>query len=174
MSRSESGSRSRDGDRDRPATLDEIAGRLGDGSHRAARDARAWNRGASKYYDEYMMNQTRGEYDETARIERDQQNNLRAWLDRDTGYKFFGPRAGWPAYCNSPVSAWQNFRDHPRANEAKETYDEWDQKRREKSINRERSRSSHSRGGSIKRTKFNKRKSSSRRLSKSRRRTHRK
>lgn len=173
MSRSRSRSPPRSPSGDRPATAADIAGRLGDGSHRAARGARAWNRELSKYYDNYM-NQTRDEYDETARIERDQQNNLRAWLDRDTGYKFFGPRAGWPAYCNSPVSAWQNFRDHTRANEAKEAYDEWDQKRREKSINRERSRSSHSRGGSIKRTKFNKRKFSSRRLLKSRRRTHRK
>ena len=178
-SRSRSQSRSPSPPGDRPATVADLAGRLGDGSHRQARHERVKNREWSKYYDDYMKQPMR-EYDETAKLDRIQNANLYAWLESAPGYNFFGPKAGWPAYCNNSVNTWQYYHDHPRANAAKLAYDEWDQKRREKderkskSKNQERSRSSHSRGGAVKRTKFNKRKSSSRVLSKSRRRTHRK
>ena len=162
----------------RPRNAAEVVEGLGDGSDRRAN--RLQNRTLSRMITD-IMNYTRGEYDETAMLERDQQNNLRAWLDRDTGYKFFGPKAGWPVYCNNPVNTWEYYHQHPRADEAKTVYDEWVRIHRDKNAKyskpeddgscRSRSRSrSRSRGGAGKRSKCNKRKSSSRVLSKSRRR----
>lgn len=96
----------------------------------------------------------------------EEKGNLFNWLK--PGYRWpssWGPNKGWPSFCNKPIYEWDQvflklFKDEGlRA--AKAAYDEY--------------RNPTGTGGKRrKRTKFNKRKSSSRVLSKSRRRTHRK
>jgi hypothetical protein len=82
------------------------------------------------------------------------------WLNGVGGWSN-GPNRGWPSFCNDPIEKWDDigtFNDD-LLRVAKAAYNKYHKltggKRR-------------------KRTKFNKRKSSSRVLSKSRRRTHRK
>ena len=92
---------------------------------------------------------------------------LFAWLE-NSHREINGPRAtraeaGWPSFCQNPIKDWpkvfQLYFTPEGLQAAKNEYDKY-----------------HSQGGGKrrKRTKFNKRKSSSRVLSKSRRRTHRK
>jgi hypothetical protein len=73
----------------------------------------------------------------------------------------FGPSRGWPSFCNKPIEAWDDGRFHhvKKLHAAKVAYIKY---------------RNLTGGKRRKRTKFNKRKSSSRVLSKSRRRIHRK
>jgi len=73
-----------------------------------------------------------------------------------------GPSRGWPSFCNKPIEDWDGVKQYfavEKLRAAKAAYNKYH---------------NLTGGKRRKRTKFNKRKSSSRVLSKSRRRTHRK
>jgi hypothetical protein len=90
--------------------------------------------------------------------------NLFTWLKWSGKLGIYGPNSGWPSFCNKPIEEWDDWLRAKRFKEdslqaAKAAYDKYH---------------NLTGGKRRKRTKFNKRKSSSRVLSKSRRRTHRK
>lgn len=122
-----------------------------------------WDEVFRKYFTEDGLRAAKKVY------ERFVKKNLINWLiglninvsntDNDN---YYGPTRGWPSFCNNPIEDWDGVKQYypvEKLSAAKAAYDKYHKitggKRR-------------------KRTKFNKRKSSSRVLSKSRRRTHRK
>lgn len=94
----------------------------------------------------------------------DAKEHLWIWLKGSRRDYYNGPNGGWPSFCNKPIEEWDDWLVMKRFKEdrlqaAKAAYDKYN---------------NLTGGKRRKRTKFNKRKSSSRVLSKSRRRTHRK
>lgn len=104
---------------------------------------------------------------------------LRAWLENSypqfNGPRATGDEAGWPQFCKKPIDKWPkkvtNGFTQERLEQAKAALDTY--RKTDKGMIAYPDEES-SGGKRRKRTKFNKRKSSSRVLSKSRRRTHRK
>jgi hypothetical protein len=123
-----------------------------------------WNENVRTLFKEDVLLAAKNRYNKFLR------KNLINWMimqrekaDQETLY---GPNRGWPSFCNKPIKEWDDIGtydigtfDDDLLQDAKAAYNKYH---------------SLTGGKRRKRTKFNKRKSSSRVLSKSRRRTHRK
>jgi hypothetical protein len=120
-----------------------------------------WDEVFRKYFTEDGLRAAKIVYEQFVR------KNLIGWMLHMKEKKLqenYGPSRGWPSFCNQPIEEWDDWLMMKRFKEdslraAKAAYDKY---------------RSLTGGKRRKRTKFNKRKSSSRVLSKSRRRTHRK
>jgi hypothetical protein len=116
-----------------------------------------WDAVFVKYFTEDGLRAAKERYEDFLR------KNLIDWL-LEVDIDRVGPTRGWPSFCNKPIEEWDDWLVMKRFKEdrlqaAKAAYDKYN---------------NLTGGKRRKRTKFNKRKSSSRVLSKSRRRTHRK
>ncbi len=120
-----------------------------------------WDENVRTYFKEEGLRAAKEIYEQFVR------KNLIGWMLHMKEKKLqeeYGPNKGWPSFCNKPIEEWDDWLRAKRFKEdslqaAKAAYDKYH---------------NLTGGKRRKRTKFNKRKSSSRVLSKSRRRTHRK
>ena len=120
-----------------------------------------WDENVRTYFKEEGLLAAKEKYENFLR------KNLIGWMLHMKEKKLqeeYGPSRGWPSFCNKPIEEWDDWLRAKRFKEdslqaAKAAYDKYH---------------NLTGGKRRKRTKFNKRKSSSRVLSKSRRRTHRK